>query len=436
MSSTLSINRQYLSRVNDNVAKLVAARRVHPGRYVDQVLIPQHERDLQTLSLWRSQQIQRVTGFAAKVPKAVSQAFNQAYASKLAEINAIATSSAASAKEKHAKEVSDTNAQLKQLERDTDTKLKQANRLKDKTSASMLRAAINQARQSARASNDTSKTVYNQTLAQIKATQQSSVRDLNTQYTTMLNQSTQYNPPAGGTGGPPSSNRPGATYVYDPTTNSYIPTDQVVFTSSQPQVQQQPVFVTSSQPAYDGPPLESYQPLPGQPDAMDDGFDFFDFLFGWMSGPSDYNAAVPPANPSAAIAPVGPGTPIYDQPPQENQLDVFETDPWSFGFGANPMGSRTIRLINKLPILPPKSFGFGQWGAIAGAIIQAGAQIGASAATAALAPKPRSDNSAALLQMQLAQAQAQQQQSSNLVPLAIGGGVALLVLVLVLNRKK
>jgi hypothetical protein len=198
----------------------------------------------------------------------------------------------------------------------------------------------------------------------------------------------------------------------------------------------------------------SYQPIVGAPDVyntnagvtsgswLNDLFNAILSGFEHLLTPQNYTAATP--SPTAVVAPVSPSTPVYSPgstfTPTDNQLDVFQTSGWGAYAGRNPFfGNTVVQEFNSRRSMPSVAFGFSQWATIASSIIQAGASIGAAAATSALAPRssaPSNNNAAvqaALLQQQLAQ---QQASKSNMTPWLIGGGVAVLALVLVVATKK
>lgn len=442
MSTVTDINRQFLSLVNDETQKLVAAREQYPEEYVDSYLLPTHEQRLQKLVTWREMQLKRVSAFSeqpdniygqgrrvqgyvrgfAAVPGRVTTQFDQAYNAQAAVYLATYKAALQSAKDGYNTTIAQLKAQLQQANIGATAVQKRANQAQYNAGVVGAKQALNQA-------NATAKGNYQSALSQLSG-----------QLIGLLGQSTYYNPnqglsPIQPTGTPilsPASPSPvyslPPTGPYDPSqpyqdpNSSYYspppvgdnfgPDDTTVFPGSS--------SAGSVIPGYVAPSLD----VPQDP---------------WGNGGSSEFSLTPGYGP-ASVQPVIdvesqtspdwygsgsmiPGWGFSESPPiSDHGIGFADCDG---GF----MGNSTIRALNRMSCIPASTYGFSQWAQIATAVTQAAAQIGSTVLSAKLAPKPAVPKNTSI---NLATPAA-----GGVNPWLVGGAVAAgaLVLVLLLRRK-
>lgn len=445
MPTARDVNVEFLRRVNDQVAQLVQIKRLYPPSYVQRVVMPQHEKRLVDLTTWRNSQLQRVTGFGSAlsvkqgIPAASAKAFDAAYKQQYAALKTQYQATVASLKD-----------QNKAWDRDIKLRIKAAG--KDKVIISQLKAAD-------KAAGIAYKQAIQQAKADFNANVNAMVASLAAQFKTALPPTTTvptvptftplpvYQQPSPTVAYPQPTVQP--TYVYDPSTGSYIPTTSIGSISPVPapspvyapvpqaqyqpmpvQYQTAPIQYATPQPAVQavGPSptdmgIQPYVPPDEYQSSFDYGWDWFGVDYGTQPQEVYYQPTqfVPAATQYPAAPDQGFEGGYY-------QLDVFG-DPW--GFGSAGMENNTIRRLNNLPVLPDEAYGFSQWGQVVASVVQAGAQIGAAAASQALAPRPGRQAAPTIIQQPAA---APVKKDNTL--LYVAGGVGVLALIAIVAMKK
>lgn len=456
--NTATVNKQFIDGVNNAVAKVVAARRVLPANTVENKVIPAHEDYLQNIIHWRLDQLSasRVFGSFASpslgnsqpkqpkltgVPGAIQTAYNAQVATITTAYNA---------------QVNALKAQLNGITKDAEAKEKAANKLKDKATVTQLKAAVTQAKQA-----------YKDGAKAADLQRQQNLTALANNFQNLVNQAAQSNqtlpPPVAGTGGGTTIGGITQYPVYDsngnfigysttpPPTNSANPTYPLPSSNGGGQVYDDPGIYDQG---YDQSQSSGYPATTGTPapvaavpatSIIDDLFAFLNSILGGGAPVAQVATPAPGAATTVPQTPVYPDTGAvvgYDQSyagvPDSSQLDVFgNRDPWGGSLaayaGASPLmyGNRTIRRLNKMSTVPRSAIGFAQWGTIVSGIVQAAGQIGAAAATSALAPSAKKSTAAPVVIQ--APAPAASGISSN--TLLIGGGVAIAVLAMAMVMK-
>lgn len=464
------VNEQFLAIANASVDKVVQARVMYPAAYVNQVILPVHEKAMSDLLAWRNRELRKVSAFSADPRKTAYQL-----------------------------QVKSLETQYKQTVRNLETQQKAAKKAKNTALLNQLKAQESAA-----------KSQYKQSVAAAKAAYKAPA--------TSIAPSPVTQPPTPITALPPTT----------PAQNTGSPS-LIQFTISNPMNPAPSQYAPPAYPASYGP---AYQPYPELDNFWGD--DFFGDLWGTPSYDATYlwgSDALPGSDyqqsgvegetfrdPQLGVVLVhngegwipdqsgkywptgrkvkisggrmwlqpllqGSGSNVVDLPTHggleygdrlydpnayltgdihgyvEPTYQPFD-DPWSFGaagimgfrskgggFGCDPFadgcpmisGNRSIRKLNSAPSVPRGSYGFAQWSQIASAVIQAGATVGA----AALQPKKQASGSTGSQlsvadQIALAQARSQPATSSTGQTLAIGGlvigGIALLAVTM--GRKR
>lgn len=408
MTAQHQINRQFIGLVNRQVAELERARSMYPHAHVETVLLPKQEQAISSILSWRNSQLSRVRAFG--LPPAPAQHLPPTRPNPLA--SPAYKQAVAALKQRHKGMLATLQAQRHNINQDISAKLKEAHKVKDKSTIQQLNVAKQQA-----------KKAYNNGVHQANVEFNTSMEALKYQFTHGI--------AAGG----------GVIDVPSVTTPQVTPELGTQPTPvSEPAITSVPV---ANQPVDTGTNI-MYVPFDGGGGAIPDYtntaatpapasptggiLDALLMFLGNLLG-GGHSAAPAPTTSSPQAVPLQTATAV--QMPavgliESNQLDVFN-DPW--GYGSFSMSNRSIRTINAMPIVPRTAIGFAQWAGLASSLIQAGASIGTAAVTSALGGKPGGGGSQPVVIQQPAP------QKSDNTMLLVGGGIAAVALVGILATR-